>query len=208
MFERSPDAHDHSAPTAVGTATDLAEAEAEIAAAATDLARLAAQAPPPVIVSAPVAPRPIARGDRITVRGLAQAGEALSAPDDRGEFDIQLGALRMRIKAEQVERVERESLTPATRTPALTLPPRAASPGLELEVRGQRAEDALPLIEAYLQNAFMAGLPWVRIIHGKGTGALRRVVREALAQSPLVSEFETAEPRAGGEGVTIAKLAV
>ncbi|HZU76243.1 MAG TPA: Smr/MutS family protein, partial [Dehalococcoidia bacterium] len=80
--------------------------------------------------------------------------------------------------------------------------------GMELEVRGQHVEEALPRLEEYLQSAFLAGLPFVRIIHGKGTGTLRRVVRDALANSPFVSDIESGDPRNGGDGVTIAKLAV
>jgi DNA mismatch repair protein MutS2 len=75
-------------------------------------------------------------------------------------------------------------------------------------VRGHRVEDALPRVEEYLDNAFDAGVPLVRIVHGKGTGTLRRVVRERLASNPIVASFETAEPSAGGEGVTVVHLAL
>ena len=195
------------AAAAAATAADLAEAEATATEVRARLDHLRGREPerrqPP-----PAAPAAIRPGDRVTVRGLDQTGEALSAPDDRGEFDIQLGALRMRIKQDQVERVAQAAAASASRPIPITLPPRPDSPGLELEVRGHRAEEAIPRIEEYLQSAYLAGLPFVRIIHGKGTGALRRVVREALASSPLVSDFEPAESRAGGEGVTIAHLAV
>jgi DNA mismatch repair protein MutS2 len=78
---------------------------------------------------------------------------------------------------------------------------------MELDLRGQRAEAALEQFETYLDGAFRAGLPFVRIIHGKGTGALRAAIREALASHPLVRRFESASPQDGGEGVTIALLA-
>jgi DNA mismatch repair protein MutS2 len=61
--------------------------------------------------------------------------------------------------------------------------------------------------ESYIDDAFRAGLPFVRIIHGKGTGALRQAVREALRGHPLVKKFDSAPPEQGGEGVTIAVLA-
>jgi len=66
----------------------------------------------------------------------------------------------------------------------------------------------LPELERYLNDAYMSNMPFVRIIHGKGTGALRQVVREELATNPLVSSFKGADSREGGEGVTIANLAV
>jgi DNA mismatch repair protein MutS2 len=82
----------------------------------------------------------------------------------------------------------------------------AASPGMELDLRGQRAEDALEMLDRYLEKATMAGLPFVRIIHGKGTGKLRQEVRTMLKGHPQVISFEQGEPKEGGEGVTVAKL--
>ncbi|HIE56663.1 MAG TPA: hypothetical protein EYP88_00325 [Anaerolineales bacterium] len=80
------------------------------------------------------------------------------------------------------------------------------SPGIELDLRGQRADDALDTLDTYLERAYLAGLPWVRIIHGKGTGKLRQVVRDALRQHPHVLSFEAGKPAEGGDGVTVAKL--
>jgi DNA mismatch repair protein MutS2 len=84
----------------------------------------------------------------------------------------------------------------------------AESPGIELDLRGQRSEEALDMLERYLDTAYLAGLPWVRIIHGKGTGKLRLAVREALSHSPHVKSFESGGDTEGGEGVTVAKLAL
>jgi len=156
-----------------------------------------------------IAPAEIQAGDRVTLRGLDQPGEAVSAPDARGEIEVQLGSLRTRVKLDQIERVSRSAAPPGppARSAAATVV-RPASPGIELDMRGQRVEDALPQFEVYLHTAFMAGLPFVRIIHGKGTGTLRRVVREALTGNPLVTDFETADPKAGGDGVTVARLAI
>lgn len=189
---------------------ELTDVLAAIAAAEEQVRQI--PAPPPrqrVTDSAGLAPERIRPGDRVTIRGLEQQGEAIATPDERGEVEIQLGALHMRVKLDQIERVSRggAARSEPPRSPAATIQ-RGPSPGLELEVRGQRVEEALPKIEEYVNDAFMAGLPFVRIIHGKGTGTLRRVVREALTGNPLVSDFETADPKAGGDGVTIARLAV
>ena len=70
-----------------------------------------------------------------------------------------------------------------------------------------RAEEALDKLEKFLDRAYLAGLPYVRVVHGKGTGTLRKLAREYLHDSPLVVSIQTAEPNEGGEGVTIAKLA-
>jgi DNA mismatch repair protein MutS2 len=81
-----------------------------------------------------------------------------------------------------------------------------SSPGLELDLRGQASDDALDQLDRYLDQAYSAGLPFVRIIHGKGTGKLRQVVRDALRQNPHVTSFEEGKPKEGGEGVTVAKI--
>lgn len=82
----------------------------------------------------------------------------------------------------------------------------APSPGIELDLRGQRADEALDQLERYLDAAYLARLPYVRIIHGKGTGRLRQAVREALGPHPHVSSFEAGGVSEGGDGVTVAKL--
>jgi DNA mismatch repair protein MutS2 len=69
------------------------------------------------------------------------------------------------------------------------------------------ADEAHPLIDKYLDDAYRAGLSPVRIVHGKGTGALRRAVREMLSAHPLVRSTETAPREEGGEGVTVVSLA-
>jgi len=80
------------------------------------------------------------------------------------------------------------------------------SPGMEVDLRGLMAEDALDKMEKYLEQAFLSGLPFVRIIHGKGTGRLRQAVREALRGHEYVNTFEEGGSTEGGEGVTVAKM--
>ena len=81
------------------------------------------------------------------------------------------------------------------------------APPPELEVRGQTVDEALPTIDQYIDRAYLARLPWVRIIHGRGTGTLRRVVRDLLAKHPLVQSYESGKLEEGGEGVTVVHLA-
>jgi DNA mismatch repair protein MutS2 len=78
---------------------------------------------------------------------------------------------------------------------------------MEIDLRGQRADEALEALDRYLDAAYLAGLPFVRIIHGKGTGRLRQSVREALSKNPQVKSFEAGDDKEGGEGVTVARLA-
>ncbi len=142
-------------------------------------------------------------GATVWLRGVGVPGEALSDPDDRGEFDVQLGALRTRVRLEQVQSTAEPA---ADEGGKLRLPATPWAPS-EIEVRGQRIDEAIPRLEQFLDAAARSGHGRVRLIHGRGTGTLRRAVRELLDRHPLVTGYETAEPREGGEGVTVASLA-
>jgi DNA mismatch repair protein MutS2 len=78
----------------------------------------------------------------------------------------------------------------------------------ELHLIGRTTDEARDLVERYLDDAFMAGLPSVRLVHGKGTGALRKTVRGLLQAHPLVESFREGEPAEGGAGATVATLRV
>lgn len=77
----------------------------------------------------------------------------------------------------------------------------------EVRLRHLTVDEALPKLDQYLHDAFMAGLYQVRVIHGKGTGTLRQIVREQLAKHPLVKSCRPGDYGEGGEGVTIVELA-
>lgn len=165
---------------------------------------------------APITPpeRP-AIGERVRIRSLGLEGTVVAQDDD--EIEVQLGNLRLRAALQDIQRpgqVEppppasptprRRKLAPAPASPGPSLI--APSPGLELDLRGQRAEDALVALERHLEAAYLAGLPFVRIIHGKGTGRLRQAIRQALGQNPYVATWERGLEGEGGDGVTIARL--
>jgi DNA mismatch repair protein MutS2 len=76
----------------------------------------------------------------------------------------------------------------------------------ELRIRRMKIHVALAKLDYYLNTAFMAGLPSVRIVHGKGTGVLRQTVHETLAEHPLVKSFRLGDWGEGGAGVTIVEL--
>jgi len=76
----------------------------------------------------------------------------------------------------------------------------------EIDLHGMIAEEAVFRLEHYLNEAFMAGLPWVRVVHGKGLGTLRHATRELLQGHPLVRSFRPGEPAEGGGGVTMVEL--
>jgi DNA mismatch repair protein MutS2 len=79
---------------------------------------------------------------------------------------------------------------------------------LEVDLRGLRRDEAIQTFDRYLHDAYMAGLPSVRVIHGRGTGAVRTAVREVLVGNPLVKSFTVAGRSEGGDGATNVALAV
>ena len=80
------------------------------------------------------------------------------------------------------------------------------TPVNEVRLRRLSVDEALPKLDQHLHDAFMTGLYQVRVIHGKGTGTLRQIVRERLAKHPLVKSFRPGDYGEGGEGVTIVEL--
>ncbi len=159
--------------------------------------------------SEPVEAQDLRVGQPVYVASLQQVGTVSSPPDDRGEVEVQIGMLRTRVKARELARTDGAAPRPQ-REPDITYRldmDRAAAVTIQLDLRGKRVEEAEQELDEYLNDAYLAGLKMVRIIHGKGTGAVRQAVRQQLAASPLVRHFEAAEDRDGGEGVTIASLA-
>lgn len=148
-------------------------------------------------------------GERVTVSTLNADGlvTALSESD----AEIQIGTLRVRARLSDLVRRQTADDGPAQKqTPARqsssTVHRQSSSPGMEVDLRGLMSEDALDKLERYMEQAFLSGLPFVRIIHGKGTGKLRQAVREALRGHEYVTSFEEGGSTEGGEGVTVAKM--
>ena len=154
---------------------------------------------PPILPQA--LQRPIRPGDTVWVQPLNALGQVLEISGDQAE--VQVGPARTRIS---LAVLELRAPPPAEPEEPATYVSAAPSPGVRLDLRGCTVEEALQRLDRRLDAALRAGLPWVRIIHGKGTGALRRAVRDFLANHPLVSTYEAGGDREGGEGVTIAKL--
>jgi len=147
---------------------------------------------------------PIAVGSPVHVEGVAEPGTLL-AIDDRGMADVAAGALRLRVPATQLRPAPESRETPIRSTRPV-IQGSASSVPLQLDIRGARADEALEVLDRYLNDAAVAGIGRLRIIHGKGTGALRTAIRAALSGHPLVRGQEPAGPSEGGDGATIVTL--
>jgi len=173
------------------------DARAALAEAETTRASVSAPQAVPVTV-------PIAIGSPVHVEGVAEPGTLLGI-DDRGMADVAAGSLRLRVPATQL-RPAPESNDVPIRSDRPVIRGSAPSVPLQLDIRGARADEALEVLDRYLNDAAVAGIGRLRIIHGKGTGALRSAIRAALTGHPLVRSQEPAGPSEGGDGATIVTL--
>jgi DNA mismatch repair protein MutS2 len=174
--------------------------------------------------------RTIRLGDKVRLHSLNTQGIVTSLGEEDAEVSV--GVLRIRARLAELQLMNEESSSSPGKSSLPTARELIAtnhshlnkeinekdarttqsqlyteSPGIELDLRGQRSDEALDTLERYLDSAYLAGLPWVRIIHGKGTGKLRQAVRDFLSQNSHIKSFESGKDKEGGEGVTIARLA-
>jgi len=165
-------------------------------------------------VSARVAPAPAATPtEAVTLTpGMTVAAEHLGL---RGELiaiagesaTVRSGTISVRVPVAALRPAEAAPVTNgARRAREIQLPLRSVQ--AELMLIGRTTDEARDLVEKYLDDAFMAGMANVRLVHGKGTGALRKAVRTLLSDHPLVESFRDGEPGEGGAGATVAALKV
>jgi DNA mismatch repair protein MutS2 len=142
-------------------------------------------------------------GDRVVVKALNTEGEIISL--SKYEAMVAVGRLQMRAKLSDLEFKSR----PKDEKAELESSPlvKSSSPGMELDIRGRRVEDGLAELIAFIDRAYLSHMPWVRIIHGKGTGKLRTAVRKALQNNKHIVSFEEGKDGEGGAGVTFVKFA-
>ena len=146
-------------------------------------------------------------GDKVKVRGLGLEGEVLSMEGDKAQIDT--GKMTMVVPVKHLtvlgkgRGINREEEGQAKTT--FHFQGRGTVP-MELHLLGKRVEEALPLIDKFLDDAYLAGFKEVRIVHGVGTGILKKAVREHLRRSPLVESFREAPQEEGGSGATLVKL--
>ena len=180
----------------------LEEAEQRVREAAQ---RQKAVEPPPArqVAKASALLEPLAVGDTVWIESLAQIGQVLGLGN--AEAEVQVGAFRAKVPLVDLEKRPAPAQPRDQSQVRVTMAPRPL-PSVELHLRGMYVEEVLPRLSQYLDDAYFAGLPYVRIVHGKGTGTLRKVVREVLSEHPLVASFKTGELNEGGDGVTVVKL--
>ncbi|MDW8052177.1 MAG: endonuclease MutS2 [Armatimonadota bacterium] len=138
-------------------------------------------------------------GMRVRIRSLNKLATLAELPvGDR--VQVYVGKMRLPVPLSDIEPAEDSAPTPTVRT---SRPKPPAPVPLELDLHGLRVEEAQPLLDKYIDDALLAGYDRVRILHGKGTGALRQMVWEFLKRHPHVREFYHPPLAEGGEGATV-----
>jgi DNA mismatch repair protein MutS2 len=153
------------------------------------------------------APENIVPGARVRAEHLGVHGEVVAIRGSTATVQSGTITVRVPLHALRLATVPPAGATTPRRDARITLPDKAA-PHAELHLIGRTTDEARDLVEQYLDDAFLAGLGLVRLVHGKGTGALRKAVRDLLAGHPLVDSFRDGEPSEGGSGATVAALTV
>ncbi len=153
------------------------------------------------------APKPasLKRGMTVRVSGLGQVGTLLEEPKGKNVM-VQIGPMKMSVALDRLEAVAQPTKSgPRSRGTGAMLQ-RAQTAHTEISLRAMRAEDAMEELSRFMDDAVLAGLESVRIVHGKGEGILRKLTHDHLRKNRNVREYHLAEPAEGGDGVTIATL--
>lgn len=152
------------------------------------------------------APKDLQKGEQVRIRSLNQVGSVVEIGTN--DVLVQAGILRVNVKKTDLERV-RSGDAPVKvnhQSKARNNQSKSQSIRSEIDLRGNTVEDALVLVDKYLDDVTLASLAQVRIIHGKGTGALREAIQEQLRTYPYVKSFRLADPSQGGSGVTVVEF--
>jgi len=145
-------------------------------------------------------------GATVRVKTLGREATVKSIPE-RGRVEVAVGGLTMRVGAEDLDMVRMPpDKKSSSKTEQIGVGIPLAAPRWELNVIGLRVDEALPMVEKALDEALLGGLSTINIIHGKGTGRLKKGIREYLTGHTLVSKFHPGGIDAGGDGVTVVEL--
>lgn len=149
----------------------------------------------------------IKEGDSVRIIGQEVSGKVLSIKDNAAV--VQFGDLRSNIKIKQLVRSDLVEASPGftrERSSGIDLHQRQSTFNSTLDVRGMRVEEVLPQLEQFLDDAILLSQGQLKILHGKGEGVLRKVIREKLKGIKAVASFKDESVEFGGAGITIVVL--
>lgn len=179
----------------------------------------------------PASAEDIKEGVRVKIMTLGQNGLALGSPDSKNLVEVQLGSMKMKCKVKDLQLIDQGSVD---RSAGKSRAGRSSSSGgwrqavaegkkpsaggvslhvksaknisTSMDVRGENADEAVYQVQQYIDQAFVAGLPSVTIIHGKGEGILKEEISKSLKKNKQVKSFRSGNPSEGGGGVTVVTI--
>lgn len=151
-------------------------------------------------------PKNLKIGESVEVLSLGQKGTVLSLPDDNGNVSIQVGVMKVNVQLNTLRRIESQNSEKSIRSSKTIMSSKSKTINTEIDLRGMNTEEAIVDIDKYLDDAYIAGLTEVHIIHGKGTGALREGVSSYLRKHRHVKSFRIGKYNEGGDGVTVVEV--
>ena len=155
------------------------------------------------------APKKLRIGDSVKVLSMNLKGTVHTLPDTKGNLFVQMGILRSQVNINDLVLINEDTLNPTKKygTGAGKIKvSKSASISTEINLIGMLTDEAIPKLDKYLDDAYIAHLPSVRIVHGKGTGALRNAVHQHLKRLSYVKSYHLGEFGEGDAGVTIAEF--
>lgn len=157
----------------------------------------------------PVKASDLKTGNRVKVLSLDQNGEIMTLPDDKGNMTVQMGILKATVNIKDImliDEVKKQKASPKKRNYSSMYQAKAMNMSTTINVRGQNLDDAVMNVDKYLDDAFMAGLKEVTVIHGRGEGILRTGLQQMMKRHKHVKAFRKGAYNEGGDGVTIVQL--
>ncbi|MBR4932907.1 MAG: Smr/MutS family protein, partial [Clostridia bacterium] len=153
-----------------------------------------------------VLPRALKKGDNVSHKNLGVEGVLLEDPDKNGNVSVRLGAAKMRVNIKDLKLIEEDSKQKKqdAKSTYKAVVSRTFKP--ECDIRGMMGDDGCFVVDKYLDEACVAGIKSVTIIHGKGTGALRNAVWKFLKSDRRVKSFRAGQYGEGDYGVTVIEL--
>ena len=159
--------------------------------------------------SNPISAGDIKVGDRVKVLSLDQNGEVLSLPDEKGDLLVKIGIMKANLNVDELmlinDGTQKKKLPKKTSYGGL-YKTKAQNVSISINVQGENLDDAVMDVDKYLDDAYVAGLKEVTVIHGRGEGILKSGLRDMMKRHKHVASFRKGNYNEGGEGVTIVKL--
>jgi len=154
-------------------------------------------------------PKKLKKGDSVKIVSMGLKGTVSTLPDPKGGLFVQCGIMRIQTNIKDLAAVEEETVSAPQRTSSQRTGTgklkmsKSLSISAEINLLGKTVDEALPVLDKYLDDAYLAHLPSVRVVHGKGTGALRNAVHGHLRRLKYIKEYRLGEYGEGDAGVTI-----